>query len=353
MPSSGPDLDQVVGASRGPRPEFRVVNLNTAPETQVLANASPEVEPPSVITQAAKLSSVDLIDVGDVLQVTVFEVGASLFSGTANANSLAGPTTPTANAEALPVMPVGPDGSIQLPYVGRITAAGRSPTEVAADIEAGLRGKSQSPQVVVTVHEDQGNTVVLIGDVKSPGRKPLSYRRESLLDMVAMAGGPTFPSADTTVRLTRNGRSAEMQLGEIHSGSNEDVTLQSHDRLELIYRQRTFTAFGATGKVSEIPLQSLHLTLAQALARMGGPLDQQADPRGIFIFRARQSSGALPIVYRLDLKNPNGYFVAQQFQVLDHDLIYVANAKSNAWYKFLSLINIIVSPVVTAKYLGS
>jgi len=356
LPSSGPDIDQVMRGSRGPRPEFSVVDLNTAAKSDTMA---PVVDSDGSLTAliGAAPPPVDHIGVGDTLQVTIFEVGEALFGNSSGAGASASGSiaalAPTTNAESLPATPVGPDGYIKVPYVGQVLAAGRSPNEVAAAIEAGLKGKSQSPQVVVTVREDQGNAVFLIGDVKTPGRKPLSYRRERLLDMIAIAGGPTNARSDVLVRVVRDGRSVEMRLGDIRSGSPDDIALQPQDRLELAYRPRTFTAFGATGKVSEIPIQLTRLSLAQALARMGGPTDQQADPTGVFIFRTRQPQGALPVVYRLNLRDPKGFFVAQQFEIQDGDLVYVANARSNAWYKFLSIVNTIVSPVVTAKYLGS
>lgn len=354
LPSSGPDINQVVKASKGPTPEFRIVDLTPLP-----AQAIAETPGPAKLSDLDRLGPVDppaaadQIAVGDTLQITVFEVGSSLFAGAASSNGASAMTgAPAANAAALPVAPVGPDGAVEFPYIGRVDAAGRTPQEVASEIEAGLRGKSQSPQVVVTVHEDLGNTVILIGDVKSPGRKPLSYRREKLLDMIAIAGGPTNPKPDTIVRVTRGDRSVEMRLGDVETGSTDDIALRPQDRVELVYRPRTFTAFGATGKVSEIAFQTSHLSLAEALARIGGPLDQQADPTGVFIFRPRQPAGVTPVVYRLNLKDPRGFFVAQEFEVEDKDLILVANSESNAWYKFLGIVNSIINPIVTTRYLG-
>lgn len=356
LPSSGPDANQVVRASQGPTPEFKIIDLVDVPSQDIVGRA-PDFGTFDRIAQGIVPAAADRIEVGDTLQITVFEVGAALFNGasggaTSNGGSATGAPV-TANAENLPVVPVGPDGDIVLPYIGRVKAAGLTPKEVGRAIEAGLKGKSQSPQVIVTVREDEGNTVILIGDVKTPGRKPLSYRRENLLDMLAIAGGPTNPKPDTLVRVTRDGRTVQLRLGDIQSGSPEDVQLQPQDRIELIYQPRTFTAFGAAGKISEIPFQTQHLSLAEALARMGGPSDQQADPTGVFIFRPRDGlSSVEPTVYRLNLKDPKGFFIAQEFQVQDKDLIFIANSRSNAWYKFLSIINTIANPIVNAKYLG-
>lgn len=354
LPSSGPDANAVVKASQGPAPAFRIVDLTAATPADIAKTATTGAGSLVGVAQPVTPAAVDEIEVGDTLQITIFEVGAALFgsSSAAGSGAAAGMPAPTANAAALPPVPVGPDGSIAVPYVGRVEAAGHTPAEVAATIQDGLRGKSQSPQVVVSVREDQGNTVMMLGDIKNPGRRPLSYRRESLLDMIATAGGPTNLKADMIVRLTRNGRSLEMRLGDIESGSPNDVMMQPQDRVELVSRPRTFTAFGAAGKVSEIPFQTVHLSLAEAIARMGGPLDQQADSSGVFIFRAGQPASADRVVYRLNLKDPRGFFVAQGFEIEDKDIVFVANAQSNAWYKFLSILNTVVTPVVTAKYLG-
>jgi polysaccharide export outer membrane protein len=49
------------------------------------------------------------------------------------------------------------------------------------------------------------------------------------------------------------------------------------------------------------------------------------------------------------MRDPQSYFVAQRFMMRDKDLIYVANAESNAWLKFLTLVNVVANPVITAK----
>lgn len=358
LPSSGPEAHQVVDASRGPDPAFRIVDLTDASLSDLVVKAPPDLSAFAAVGKISTDAPADSIAVGDMVQVTVFEVGSALFGApntlqSAAAATLGAAPPPTASGSSLPPMPVGPDGSIVVPYVGPVQAAGRTPQAVASEIQAGLRGKSQSPQVVVSIREDLGNTVVMIGDIRSPGRKSLSYRREHLLDMIAMSGGATAPKQDVLVRLTRDGHTVETRLSSIESGTIGDVTLEPQDRIELINRPRTFTAFGATGRVSEIPFQNPRLTLAEALARIGGPLDNQADATGVFLFRPRQPHQVIPVVYRLNLKDPRSYIVAQNFQVEDGDLVLVANARSNAWYKFLSIVNTIVNPIVTAHYLAN
>jgi polysaccharide export outer membrane protein len=356
LPANGPDTAEVVRASRGSSPAFRIVNLD--PQSVLAANdLAPSITSSGGIarlTAFAPFGSVDEIHEGDTLRVTVYEVGASLFAQSTGpaGGSQSGEVSPGAASHTLPDLPVQPDGTISVPYVGPVPAAGRTPEAVANEIQAGLRGQSQSPQVVVSVRDDLGNTVILMGDVKSAGRKLLSYRRERLLDMIAIAGGPSQDSVDTLVRVTRRDISAQMPLADIISGSADDIALEPQDRIALLYRPPSFTALGAAGKVAEVPFHSVRLNLAEAMGRIGGPLDQLADPTGIFIFRSDQIGDRPPVVWRLNLKDPRSYFLAQSFFVRNKDVIFVANARSDSVAKILSLINNVISPVVTARYLS-
>jgi polysaccharide export outer membrane protein len=192
LPSSGPDVNQVIQASREPFPAFQIVDFTTTRDSEGVEPRPVNTASFKTIARSANPTAGDRVVIGRTLQVRVFEVGAALFSGAptgtyAPCGASSGGEAPTANAETLPSARVSPDGSIAVPYVGKVEAAGRTPTEIAGAIEASLRGKSQRPQVVVTVQQEQGNTIVMIGDVKDPDRRLLSYRREQLLDMIAMA----------------------------------------------------------------------------------------------------------------------------------------------------------------------
>lgn len=48
----------------------------------------------------------------------------------------------------------------------------------------------------------------------------------------------------------------------------------------------------------------------------------------------------VPVIYRLDLRAADGYFLAQKFPVYDDDVIYVANAESVELAKFLDILGL-------------
>jgi len=364
LPSSGPTGRQVVNAAQAPDAalKFQVVNLDGAAFQKLIA-APPASRGAGQIAALAREGRVDRIAPGDALQVNIYEVGMTLFGNSTQSlgAGLGGSGTgipetvdPNVRSQPVNILSVAADGTIRLPYVGRLMVAGSTPYDVQRMIETALKGKSQSPQALVTVVSSPGNSVYVIGDVTRTGRMGLTAARERLLDAVATAGGSKANSGDTVVRLTRAGQSAEMRLADIRPGSGDDVTLLPGDRIELVIEPRSFSAFGATPKVSQVNFDAPSVSLAEALARVGGPSDVQADPRSVFLFRydaAAIAAGEPPLIYRLNLMQPESYIIAQNFPMRDKDLIYIANSASNPVSKFVAILNQLFAPLLTAKVL--
>lgn len=379
LPDSGPVEAGILHGEQHPLTNpmgFRIVPL-----TPGVIDALAAARPPGLSAlgaAGARAPAADRIGPGDVLQVSIFELGSGLFAGggagglsSGGANPLTGggigPST-AVTSEALPPIAVDATGSVDVPYVGPVQAGGRTTGQVADAIRDALKGKSQNPQVLVRISTDLANSVVVSGDVKKPGREPLTLAHERLLDTIAIAGGPDHAPEDTEVRLLRAGRSAALPLRELEDQPDQNVPLLPGDRVQLTYRPRSFTVFGAAGKVSETPFNTPELSLAQGLARIGGPIDERADPNGVFLFRFEDPAAAvrlglpaartlpalragapagIPVIYKLDLMDPTSYFVAQRFAMRDGDLVYVSNARTNRFYKFLNLVGTVISPAIT------
>ena len=175
------------------------------------------------------------------------------------------------------------------------------------------------------------------------------------LDAVALAVGAVASSEDTLVRFARNKKTVEQRLDTIRASSNDNLVLSPQDYIELVKRPRSFTVFGAAGKVSQVSFDTGGVSLAEALARVQGALDSTADPTAVFIFRYDDTidpaTGAKPIIYRLNLLDPASYFLSQQVAIQDKDVIYIANAAANQPSKLISIINQLFSPFITARAL--
>jgi len=369
LPRNGPTGNQI-RQDLTKRNDIGFEIIDVAPDN-IGSLATPD-SPTGALSSLAADGLVDTLGPGDVLSVEIYEVGVSLFGGRANIAGAGAGVSPESTASSQTVggsgVVVDRDGNITVPYAGTISVLGLTTAQVQQRIVAGLRGKSQSPQVVVALRRNVSNTVVVMGAVANPQRVPLTLARERLLDVIADAGGlsraaqsgastatGTGPQ-DAIVRFTRRGRTVEQALDTVLSGSPDDLVLLGGDRIELIRQPRTFTVFGAIDRISQIPFESRMLTLTEALARAGGPNDSRADPRSVFVFRIPASgvlrpdgTAAKPVIYRINMMQAQNYFLAQRFVMQDKDVVYIANAAANQPLKVLQALGQLFSPVLSIQ----
>jgi polysaccharide export outer membrane protein len=353
LPTNGPTMGQLQATARANKAGVVAAVLpidaklvETLTEAQVEAEspfASMRLEGPRYVPEVVRPS--------DVLNVMIYEVGVSLFGTQSNSSAQTG--LPTAGVQTIPGVRVDDQGMIDLPYIGVVSVDGLTPREIAEVIKDRMRPFSQSPQVLVSIAESSGNSVNLVGAVGRSGRYRLTVARERLRDLLALAGGVPSDPEDIVVRLTRQDKAAEMRLSDIRDGSPDNVYLTAGDQLEFLRRPRTFTVFGASDRVSQIPFGADKVNLLEAVARAGGPSDPRANPRGVFLFRWETVPGGepKPVIYRLDMMQAGSYFIASEFMLHDKDVLYFANSASNMPTKFISIINQLFSPIVTIRAL--
>lgn len=88
------------------------------------------------------------------------------------------------------------DGKITVPLLGDLTAAGRTPQQLGADLGKALGRFLSSPQVTLGVSQANSSRFYVMGQVNTPGVFPLAGR-VSVLQGLALAGGlREFAKAD-------------------------------------------------------------------------------------------------------------------------------------------------------------
>nr|WP_052118067.1 polysaccharide biosynthesis/export family protein [Novosphingobium pentaromativorans] len=342
LPSSGPTGSQItrdLEQSQGGIGLVEVTSMDAVPKVpHRTATPLPELAPPPT----------DMVGPGDVLEVSIYEAGVSLFGGTQS--TLAAPAfDPSAKVHTLPPSRVNDDGDIVIPYAGRIHVVGKTIDEIQDQIRRSLRGLTQNPQVLVTARDVITNSVIVSGEVARPGRLVLQTNRETLSDIVALAGGYRGRAADLDVRVMRGQHSTELPLSELLDNPALDVRAYPGDRIALISDPRTFTILGAAGRIDQIALTHSNMTLAQAIASAGGPNPNLGDPKAIFVFRyVPDANGQTkPVVYHINMMQAGSFFLAQRFALQDRDVIYFGNARANQPSKLIQLISQLFSPILT------
>ncbi len=359
LPSSGANTERVTKVETSSALPIQVVDIDDATARRVYA-AEKRIRFADVFGAEKNLGY--RVGAGDVLEVSIWEAPpATLFGATVLDPRMGAATT---RVTTFPEQMVAHEGTINIPFAGMVPAAGKSPQQVEAEIARRLQGKANQPQVLVRVTRNATSNVTVVGEVSQSVRMPLTAKGERLLDAVAAAGGVRQPVGKMTLQVTRGEVVQAMALDTVIQDPKQNIVLQPGDVVTALFQPLSFTVLGATGKNEELPFEAQGITLAQALARSGGLQDQRADAQGVFIFRYEEPlvlgvagenkpmtlDGKVPVIYRVDLKDPRSFFVAQGFPIRNKDVMYVANAPAAELQKFL---NILTSIAFSAQGLGA
>tara|TARA_R110000868_G_scaffold375711_1_gene640373 strand:- start:8874 stop:10034 length:1161 start_codon:yes stop_codon:yes gene_type:complete len=305
-----------------------------------------------------------VIGQGDVLDIAIWEAPPATLFGSSGSDLRLGSTSSGALARgtSLPEQMVDSDGQITIPFVGRVRAAGRTPQEIAQNITSRLTGKAHQPQAIVRLSRNAAANVTVVGEVTNSARVPLTSRGERILDILATAGGVKQPVGKMTIQITRGLKVSSLPLERVIRDPQQNVRLEPDDVMTLLFQPYSFTALGAIGRNDELPFEATGLTLIQALGRIAGLQDSRADVKGVFIFRFEDpsildpaisttdhltSDGKVPVIYRINMKDPSTFFIAQSFPIQDRDVLYVSNAPLADIQKFVNVIYSTFLPVAT------
>jgi len=188
---------------------------------------------------------------------------------------------------------VDADGSISFPLIGRVTAAGTTLSELQRRITTMLAaGYIKNPQVRIEINQYKSQFVYVIGEVRAPGKIPMTGTRMTLLEALALAGSPTAGASNEVIvvhplRAETDPRKAgaesegtrisvnrkDLELGK----AGQDVVLQDGDIINVPSAQH----FYITGMVRNPGTYVLDpgITVQQAIGVAGGLNDRGSDRR--------------------------------------------------------------------------
>lgn len=166
---------------------FSAVVAAQTPAASAPTPATASVPPPSAVSDPDYI-----IGPGDVLQVFVWR-----------------------NPELSSSIPVRPDGKISTPLVEDMTAVGKTPSQLARDVEHVLAEFIRSPQVnvIVTLAMSTNSQIRVIGQVTKP--QGIAYREGmTVLDAVLQVGGLSQFAAANRAKIVRteNGKQKEIKI---------------------------------------------------------------------------------------------------------------------------------------------
>jgi len=118
-------------------------------------------------------------------------------------------------------------GTISLPMISTVPAAGKTTTELEAAIAGTLRDRNLAPNANVSVQVAKYRPFYILGEVQKPGEYPY-VPGMTLTTAVAIAGGYTFRANTKQAKLTRRDGS-----GDVHGAASRDTAVLPGDTIEI------------------------------------------------------------------------------------------------------------------------
>lgn len=130
---------------------------------------------------------------------------------------------------------VADNGTINMPFIGPVRAAGLKPETLAATLEARYRGAGIYREPTFQVVADREGSEVeeamvhIGGQIGRPG--PVKYQRGiTLWQAIQTAGGPTPFGTIKRVKITRAGKQRQYDLRDVQ---NMNIPLEPNDAIEV------------------------------------------------------------------------------------------------------------------------
>lgn len=195
---------------------------------------------------------------------------------------------------------VQPDGTITLPLIERIAAAGLTVRQFESQLERRLKDGQfiRDPRVSVTLDQARGRRVFIFGSVSSPGTYPLTDG-QTLLEVLARAGAngvseavilrPKHPSGPTLPENPGDAEVLRVNLRELekdveHGSLARNVVLRDSDTIFVPRVDPTRAFVGGEVRTPGAYSITEKMTVLQAITLAGG-LTERAAPNRIRILR--------------------------------------------------------------------
>ncbi len=321
-----------------------------SPDSWLSSRDEPEVEvipitPKLLATEPAALRGDDIPRELLDYKPSVYRIGPgdSLYITVWDHPELTAPSGAQINSSDANGRMIRPDGTLFYPYIGAVMVDGMTIEQLRSELTQRLTKYIPSPQVDVAVLRFASQKVFVSGAFLKGTPVPITTVPLSLSDALGQAGiDPTASLGGLVlerdgvrygINMDRLAQQSGNALGRIIMKSNDSLYLPFNDR-------RKIYVLGEVTTQRALPFRTDGMSLAEAIASVGGLRQETAKGRSVYVIRgvdvAGGNAGPQTTVYQMNANSVTALAMADRFQLRSGDMVYVGPAQIARWNRFIS-----------------
>lgn len=243
---------------------------------------------------------------------------------------------------------VSAGGTIQLPFIGNVQAAGLTEDQLRERVTTALRTQIRNPQVTIDIRAFRSARIYVDGEVNKPGQQIINDVPMTLPEALDRAGGLAKGADRSAVSITRGLKTVRFNLDQLTERGIDPqrIILSKGDTLRVTGVEDTRVyVLGEVSAPGVRPLRKGKLSLLEALGDSGGVSSASGDPRQIYVVRGTDPTR--PTIFHIDVTSPIFLALADGFDLKPRDVVYVDPVPLVRWNRVLNLVLPAASSVQT------
>ena len=236
---------------------------------------------------------------------------------------------------------IGPDGNIDLPFVGEVNIQNLTKNEAKEKLILILKKYYRNYDLQVTIEEYNSSKAYILGAVRSQITIDLNQKPIKLIDAAIQANySPNSADKDLGNKglLRRDNEVYKIDLNSIFQSKDakDNFFLKKDD---VLYVDRNSDALHVFGEVTRpgvyFPNKDYSLTELIASSNLN---NLTANASRVYVIREDYNSFLKVNIFKIDIRNPINLILGKKFLLKPKDIIFIPPTKLVKWNRVISLL---------------
>ena len=236
---------------------------------------------------------------------------------------------------------IGPNGNIDLPYVGKVNIENLTLTEAKKKLISVLKEYYNNYDLQIKIEEFNSSKVYILGAVKTQLTINLNQKPIKLIDAAIQANySPNSSSKDFGNKglLRRDNEVYKININNIFQSldTKDNFYLKKND---VLFVDRNSDALHVFGEVTKpgVYFPNIDYSLTE-LITSAGLSTLTANASKVYVIREDYDSFLKINVFKLDIRNPVNLVLGKRFVLQPKDIVFIPPTKLVKWNRVITLL---------------